>query len=71
MPVGDATQGVEGISDEAASSDVCIFDISGKPLTKIKAANISSSYRDFLQTLTKGIYIIKEGNRTRKLMITK
>lgn len=71
MPIGDATQGVDGITDKAASGDVCVFDISGKLLAKIKAADISSRYRDFLQTLTKGIYVIREGNRTRKLMITK
>lgn len=71
MPIGDDTQGVDGIADEEGFGDVYVFDVSGRLLTKIKASEVSSRYRDFLLTLTKGIYVIKEGNRTRKIMINK
>lgn len=39
-------------------------------IAEIKAENVSSCYNNFLQTLTRGPYIVKEGNRTRKIMIT-
>ena len=71
MPIGDNAQGVERINGEQISGDVYIFDISGRLLTTIKATQVDTRYPDFLNTLTDGVYVIKEGNNTRKLFLDK
>lgn len=50
------------------SGDVYIYDISGVLLKMIKADEVSTLYSDFLSGLSHGIYVVKEGSRTRKIM---
>ena len=70
MIVGDGPQSVNEIADNTICGNVNIFDISGRLLTTIKSGEVNSFYQNFLQTLRKGVYIIKEGRQTRKIMIT-
>lgn len=52
-----------------ASADICIYSIRGDLVKNIRAQEIGSLYKSILTVLPHGIYIIKEGNKTRKIVL--
>lgn len=56
---------IEKIPDKS----VAIYNLQGVLVKKIKAEDVSASYANVLYGLQKGIYIVKEGLRTRKIFI--
>ena len=71
MPVRNAQEGVEGITTAAQSRDISVYDLSGRLVGQMKSEDIASGYMSLLQSLPAGIYMIKEANKTRKVIITK
>lgn len=52
---------------ETVSADIFIYNINGVLIKKIGSHEINNSYNSVLDMLPRGIYVIKEGNRTRKI----
>lgn len=50
------------------SGDITIYTLSGNTIASIRHCDIQDVYDNILSSLPKGIYIIKEGNKTRKLI---
>lgn len=60
--------GLKDIETGNVSGDIYVYDISGTLLRMIKAEEVSTVYADFLSGLRHGVYVVKEGSRTRKII---
>lgn len=68
MTTEDPTLSINDNNIDGNSGDIWIYNISGILLKKLKSDEIISNYRNFLSELPQGIYVIKEGRKTRKLV---
>ncbi|MDE5877400.1 MAG: C10 family peptidase [Muribaculaceae bacterium] len=68
MTTDDPYAGVNLKELEEIIGDVSVYDMSGVLLRVIRADEITAVYNDFLRTLPHGVYVVKEGNRTRKII---
>lgn len=59
-----------GISDLTMDKDqdIYIYTLQGACIAIVKRGEIQTAYNDILSSLPKGVYIIKEGSHTRKIM---
>lgn len=68
--IGESSTAVSEMHDQVGGNgDLKIYSVNGLLLKTIKATDISYSYNYFLNSLPKGIYIIKEGKTTRKIIL--
>lgn len=59
---------VSGPAIDNYDSDIIIYTLQGHSVAMIKHDQIENVYNDILSSLPKGVYIIKEGKKTRKLI---
>lgn len=53
----------------SSTADIYIYSMNGIVVKKIRAQDVNSQYGAVLKDLPHGIYIVKEGNKTRKIVI--
>lgn len=68
MPVGNALGVIRTNENSEISGDIQIYTITGTLFIKVKAVDVLMRYNDILNNLPNGIYVIKEGNRIRKIV---
>lgn len=49
--------------------DIFIYSVNGILVQHIAAGNVANSYGNILKTLPRGIYVVKEANKTRKILL--
>lgn len=49
--------------------DIFIYSVNGILVQHIAAGNVADSYGNILKTLPRGIYVVKEANKTRKILL--
>ncbi len=59
---------VSSLTGDNYNGDIIIYNLQGHSVAVIKHGQLESMYNDILSSLPKGIYIIKDGNKTRKLI---
>lgn len=65
---GESVNSVESIMDDDVSSDITVYTLDGIKIASIKAEKVETGYPSLLNSLARGIYIIKEGNKSRKIL---
>lgn len=53
----------------SSTADIYIYSMNGIVVKKVRAQDVNSQYGAVLKDLPHGIYIIKEGSKTRKIVI--
>lgn len=72
IEIGDKdVSGIENLLTETTADgcDLSIYTISGRLVGTIAAERVGSRYAETLKSLPKGIYVVREGNRVRKIII--
>ena len=52
-----------------AKGDIFIYSVNGILIKRIVAGNVAESYGNFLKSLPRGIYVVKEANKARKIAL--
>lgn len=61
--------GINVPETEAAKADVFIYSANGILIQRIAAENVAESYGNFLKSLPRGVYVVKEANKVRKIAL--
>ena len=61
--------GINAPETETAKGDIFIYTANGFLVKHIAAGNVAKSYENILKSLPRGIYVVKEGNKTRKIAL--
>lgn len=61
--------GVNTPETETAKGDIFIYTANGFLIKRIAAGNVAKSYGNILKSLPRGIYVVKEGYKTRKIAL--
>ncbi len=61
--------GINVPETEAAKGDVFIYSANGVLIQRIAAENVAESYGNILKSLPRGVYVIKEANKVRKIAL--
>ena len=64
-----APSGINAAETETKIGDIFIYTVDGILIQHIEARNVTDYYSRILKTLPRGIYIIKEANKTRKIAL--
>lgn len=52
-----------------AKGDIFIYSVNGFRIKRIAAGNVAESYGNVLKSLPRGIYVVKEANKARKIAL--
>lgn len=61
--------GINAPETEAAKGDILIYTANGFLVKHISAGNVAESYGNILKSLPRGIYVVKEANKVRKIVL--
>lgn len=61
--------GINAPETEYPKGDILIYTANGFLVKRIAAGNVAESYGNILKLLPQGIYIVKEGNKARKIAL--
>lgn len=61
--------GINTPETETVKGDILIYTANGFLVKRIAAGNVAESYGNILKSLPQGIYVIKEGNKARKIAL--
>lgn len=60
--------GVNAVEASKQSGDIYVYTTNGMLVKHIAAKNVAEQYGDVLNSLSHGIYVVKEGGKTRKII---
>lgn len=61
--------GINAPETEYPKGDIIIYTVNGFIVKRIAAGDVAESYGNILKSLPQGIYIVKEGNKARKIAL--
>lgn len=68
--IGESSTAISMLPEQAGGNgDLRVFSANGMLLKTIKATDVSRTYNSVLNGLPKGIYVVKEGKTTRKIVL--